>query len=164
MTVTELQHTLETARWFNALGSYQPDASSIGLPDLSAWEADSPCTDPHLESLAQRMTWLPSESSQPDPFAPANAPALDAGQRKQVLESYKVALRSLRGAESDYLHVGPHDFTPAATGAAAYAARHAAQELFRNDGKPGPWCKIVELYARGFWPCGLLPDGRLVVL
>jgi hypothetical protein len=30
--------------------------------------------------------------------------------------------------------------------------------------EPAFWCRAVDVYYSGHWPCGLMPDGRLVVL
>lgn len=107
------------------------------------------------------MDWLPTSPAQPDPFGAPSEP-LDSAARAQVLEVGRITLKSLhRAVAREALRSGPHDYTGAAQGAAAYCARRAAIELVR--GQPGRWTGLLELYLAGHWPCGLMPGGDVVV-
>ncbi len=77
------------------------------------------------------------------------------------MQQYKLALQSLRAVPDKPLCLGRNDFTPAAIGAALYCVRMTSLEILA--GHHGFWCEALELYRQGHWPCGRLPDGKLVV-
>jgi hypothetical protein len=77
------------------------------------------------------------------------------------MEAYKLAMKSLREFEKERLKSGPNDFSEVAKGAALYCVRMAAMESLTD--KPGFWTELMYFYSEGYWPCGLLGDGALVV-
>jgi hypothetical protein len=145
--------------WFANLGNFAATDGVLVIQDLETPEGDD------------EWDWLPTTTlGQDDPVsrAPLKQVAAEMGRgaelRSRTNEFYKVALRSLRKAPSDHplLHVGPHDVTPAAIGAALFAVRHAVAEIVIES--PGFWCALIPIYAGGNWPLGVADDGRLVVL
>lgn len=111
------------------------------------------------------MDWLPSSRDQPDPVhGESLMRLLKAGEisyHQEVMTNYKLALHALRAVPDRSICSGPHDFTPAAIGAALYCVRMASLEMLA--GRSGFWLAALEIYRAGHWPCGLLPDGTLVV-
>ncbi len=73
----------------------------------------------------------------------------------------KMAMKSLHNIDSAGLKSGPNDFTEAAKGAALYCIRMSAIEVVL--GKPGFWSELFHHYADGFWPCGILNNGVIVI-
>ena len=143
---------LDGIAWFGALGSYRAQPGQLALAGLHAWDS-------------ARMTWLPTSRDQPDPIHGEALLQLlkqnGAPWREQVMANYKLALQSLRAVRDQTISSGPHDFTPAAIGAALYCVRMASLEILADQ--RGFWCKALALYRDGHWPCGLLHDGALVV-
>lgn len=165
MTLDQLAAYIEKARWFSNLGSYGAAPGQLAIVSLRAW-ADE---EAEYDRVAALMEWLPSQAHDADPVHAdqLESRAEERGQSpeaaQQALSFYKRALESLRRAhKSPLLQVGPHSFEHVAHGAAAYACRRAALEIFL--GQSGFWCDLIQLYAQGHWPCGLLPDKTLVVL
>lgn len=168
LNLDELQSLIRRSEWFTRLGEPLAARGYVHLSNLNAWAEGLPENSDN-ELIASQMEWLPSARDQPDPFAVEGArlaetdSTLHAEVGRAVLDTYKLALASLRSFQSHpALIVGPHDFSEAARGAACYAARQAALEVLRNH--PRTWCSIMRLYHAGHWPCGLIPDGRIVVL
>jgi len=169
MTVTELLNEIARAEWFSRLGEDVRGPGLIHIRNLEAWRSDDAVTDAVSDSIADAMAWLPSALDQEDPF---NGSALtqelrrvgrEAEARDATLSAHKAVLVSLRKAVlSPLLQVGPHDFTGAAKGAAAYAVRRAAMEAVLD--REGKWTELVRLYENGHWPLGKLPNGDVVVL
>ena len=169
MTLEILRELLEHAEWFQKLGQFDGPEGMVALKNLEAWRSEELGVDEVAARIAEEMAWLPTKAGEPDPIhglrLRETARELEKEEefRQQGMAIYKLALTSLRAATAHpLLRVGPHNFLEAAKGAAAYAARAAAGELV--VGQPGPWCALVDLYARGFWPCGILPNRQVVVL
>lgn len=163
-----LRTLIQETPWFQRLGQPEIDDEYVWLPTLAPW-ADFAEGDDELGRIADQMAWLPSSRDQDDPIGGRTLEhQVEAFGRTQeaaalVLEVYKTVLAALRPfAGHPALQVGPHDFTEAARGAALYAVRRAAYEAVLD--KPGFWSRMIELYRAGHWPCGILPDGRVVVL
>ena len=168
MNVEELDSLLTDIEWFQHLGEPDVDDEFVRLPNLKPWTNEG-TSGPELERLADQMDWLPSSRDQDDPIhgntLEQRAETLGKKQEfsKRSLETYKAVLTALRQFDGHpALKVGPHDFTEAARGAALFAARRAAYEALM--GEPGFWCRLVNVYRSGYWPCGILPDQRVVVL
>ncbi|REK17190.1 MAG: hypothetical protein DWQ37_06895 [Planctomycetota bacterium] len=164
MTLEELQELVKNAAWFSRIGIQEVDAGYVQISSLDPWAGG-----PSREQVADEMDWLPSSRDQVDPIHAQSleqkAQALGKEQEysRRSLIVYKETLGALRSFDGHpLLRVGPHDFTEAARGAAIYAARRAAYEILL--GVPGFWCQIMQIYKRGHWPCGILPDGQVVVL
>lgn len=158
MTHEQLTTCIESADWFSSLGNHEAASAQTAIQSLEAWADDQEghC-DPHHRRVAANMAWLPAQAQDPDPIHGDRLP-----DSEQALAFYKQALASLRTArDNPRLQVCSHDFRHLAHGSAAYACRRAALEI--SHGEPGFWCEIVSLYAAGHWPCGILPDRRLVV-
>jgi len=161
MTIEELLNVCENAAWFKNVGTYVEDADACSIKNLEAWgDTDS------VDEIADAMTWLPSSLTEKDPFhdwarlknLPEYGGCPDAA--KQVYQATLLSLR--RMFDSPLFHVGSSNFYGAAKGAALFAFRSAALEC--KSSQPGPWIRIVKYYHAGFWPCGTLPDKRIVVL
>jgi hypothetical protein len=166
MTLEQLLTELGEARWFESLGRYEGAEGTLAIRDLEPWRSED-SADP--QGIARQLRWLPTKVSEDDPVHGASLrdTARQLGRVEELkragLEAYKVALASMsRASPQPLLRVGPHDFTEAAKGAAAFAARAAAGEIVVE--KQGFWCSVISLYRSGHWPCGLLPDRTLVVL
>lgn len=168
MTFDELQRLIREAAWFADLGGAELGGGIVCIPNLEPWAGVS-TGDSELEAVADQMAWLPSSRDQIDPIhlgaLRRRIEASDAAEirRERVMEAYRTALSTLRRFDGHpLLRVGPHDLTEAARGAAMFAVRHAAMEAILEE--PAFWCRVMEIYSVGRWPCGTLPDGRLVVL
>jgi hypothetical protein len=168
VTLDELNRLLRTAAWFNHLGEPFGAIGCVSIDTLAPW-AGEPTGDDTLEQIADDMSWLPTSRDEDDPIhgnsleEAAEALGTKRDVARQSLEIYKTTLTALRRFDGHaVLKVGPHDFAEAARGAALFAARRAAYEVLL--GKPGLWCRLMAFYHAGHWPCGLLPDGRIVVL
>lgn len=168
MNIAELESLIANAGWFEHLTEPVSATGFVQIPCLDPW-AKIPTGDDRLEEIADRMDWLPTSRDQDDPI---HGKALEErseqlGRHKensrQSLDIYKRALASLRdSARHPALKAGPNDFTDAAHGAALFASRRAAYEVLLED--CGFWCSVLNQYRDGHWPCGLLPDGTVVVL
>lgn len=162
-----IRHAVVNAQWFSALGSYQPSEGQIALPNLSAWDRPRfPAElDTSLAKIASDMDWLPSSRDQPDPIHGEHLRSIlkDNGTayQQEVLESYKLALKSLRVVPDRTIFSGANDFTQAAKDSAIYCVRMATLEVL--SAQPDFWLDALMIYHEGNWPCGLLPDGTLVV-
>ena len=158
---------LDGASWFSALGAYHAPPGQLALPDLHAWAGSGLAGDrqDNSSSMARKMDWLPSSRDQEDPIHGKTLLQLlkqnGAPWQQQVMVNYKLALQSLRAVPDKSLCAGCNDFTPVAIGAALYCVRMASIEVLAQ--RQGFWLAALELYLQGHWPCGLLPDGTLVV-
>jgi hypothetical protein len=169
-TVEDLKVELAAISWFRRLGEPLDEPGIARVANLEPWAgAPDAEEDEAARALADAMDWLPTTRNQEDPIygklleGQAKALGRYEGVRQEDLEVYKAALVSLRSMRPHpLLEVGPHKFTEAAKGAAAFAARRAALELIVNE--PGFWCRAIFLYALGHWPLGVLPDRTIVVL
>lgn len=164
MTREELRSLLEDTDWFANLGSAPEGRGFVVLRGLEPWAGEEPTTISD-EQIADSMSWLPSSREMPDPLGDSLQGPLsrsDESARGFPMEAYRLAINGLRGCEDGpRFRLGPHDFSGAAKGAALYATRAAATEV--AVGQTGRWCEVLHIYADGFWPCGLMSDGRVVV-
>gem|GEM_PF-648754 len=168
MTPEELETKIQTTRWFEHLGEPLMTEGIVQISTLAPW-ANIFTGNQELERVADEMEWLPSSIYQDDPI---HGPSMEKRFTQQgtkdeharrILEIYKRALASLRGSDGhSALRVGPHDFTEAARGAALFASRSALREILLSE--CGFWCSVMNFYWQGHWPCGVLPNGILVVL
>jgi hypothetical protein len=142
MDIDKLHKLINEARWFSRVGS----ATHGHLPLLSVLESSN-------------WGWLPTSREQLDPI---HGDSLTK-HREVELAAAKLVLPALRHLPESVsaLTDGPHDYTNAAKGGAQFAARMAAREI--GNGQAGTWCLIIELFSRGWWPCGLTTTGDLVV-
>jgi hypothetical protein len=167
VTIEDLRSIISSAAWFSRLGEADIQDGFVRIPSLEAW-ADGPVQDVALKQIANEMEWLPSSNDQDDPIHGSSLEQLAKASGKkqeistQVLEIYKMTLAALRSFDGHpCLIVGPHDFTGAARGAALFAARRAAYEVVLRE--PSFWCRMINVYHGGHWPCGLLPNNQVVV-
>jgi len=167
MSRDEIKLVIATSNWFSALGRYAGSKDRLSLADLHAWDQSifTARTDKCEGAIAGNMEWLPSSRDQEDPIHGIELISLlektNPGYASTVLDLHKSALISLRAVPENSIMSGPNDFTQAAIGSALYCVRMAALESLANV--PGFWCDVLKLYSDGFWPCGLMPDRRLVV-
>lgn len=168
MTLDDLDFLLRTTRWFEHLGEPLADARFMQISSLAPW-GSSAAADATLDEIADQMQWLPSSRDEDDPFhgRELEVQAERSGKKDELRlrsqEMYRRALASLQVFSGHpALKVGPHDFTEAARGAALFAVRRAASEIVVNN--CGVWCTVMSIYNRAHWPCGILPNGTLVVL
>ena len=133
MDLDGLHNLITKARWFTRAGN----TSHGHLP---------------LQSVRDSFDWdwLPTSRDQDDPI---HGDSL-LKHRESELECAKLVMVSLRTVSDSVpaLTDGPNDFTNAAKGGAQFAGRMAAREMCNNA--CGKWCMVVELYSRGWWPCG----------
>ncbi|MBN9417259.1 MAG: hypothetical protein J0I12_17570 [Candidatus Eremiobacteraeota bacterium] len=152
-----MRESIESAAWFSRLGEFAGEPGRLAIRSLEVWADEEAVSDRHHRGVAEEMEWLPAQAQDPDPIRP------ELTDSDVALGFYKQALAALRSLNAKpLLKVGKHDFQHVAVGAAAYACRRAAVEVEAEE--PGFWCGLVGLYAAGFWPCGVLPDGTVVVL
>lgn len=168
MTLDELNHSIKSAKWFINLGRFQGRKGFVALKSLKAWDQTDQSRHEDF-AMEDAMQWLPSSRDEHDPIYQNSLKELLLQKNKQEegrrtgVEIYKQVLSSLRNAvKHPLLFVGPHDFTEAAKGAALYAFRSASLEILAE--RQGFWCSLIPLYCEGYWPCGLLPSGEIVVL
>ena len=117
----------------------------------------------------ESWVWLPTTRDMEDPFHGeslvhlAKEHGLDAARRREEMRLSKQCMVALRAIPEVFepLLVGPNNFTPAAKGAAVFATRMAVREIVTD--KVGPWCSMLDIYGRGYWPCGYYESGELVV-
>ncbi|MBK8069798.1 MAG: hypothetical protein IPK27_19915 [Rhodanobacteraceae bacterium] len=154
MTIDELENLVTASNWFSRVGEFQSGEDAVSLESMAgdlAWN------------------WLPTSRDQEDPVHGENLRVLvdlngkGTERRDAELRVVKTALRSMRRLETyaTRLVETPHDYNIAAQSGAQYAARMAAREIIAE--KCGFWCRVIRLYAIGYWPCGLTEDKRLVV-
>lgn len=168
MTLDELSKLLSEATWFNNLGRYTEHEGTVPLSDLAPWSGTEYNASEESVRVANAMDWLPSSRDQGDPIHGDSldhqiiSSGLQAIAQTNVASVYRLTLTSLQKTSvCPLLVVGPHDFTEAAKGAALYAARRAVIEIM--IGKPDFWCGLIRIYAQGNWPCGIMPNGTVVV-
>jgi len=175
MTLEELETLIRETHWFSHLGRpIDPASYEIPiehLPNMEGWKRVTGILayEPVPEIIERGMEWLPSQRDMDDPIHGKSLEEWceELGKKEEYsrrsLDIYKKALASLRSFEGHpALKVGPHDFTETARGAALFACRRAAYEILLGD--CGFWCSSMSLYGEGRWPCGILPNGAVVVL
>ncbi|QWP78950.1 hypothetical protein J5226_11410 [Lysobacter sp. K5869] len=167
MNIEEIALKISAIRWFSNSGSFPGKAGMQPIGDLAAWDSSvfAAGIDTRHAKIAADMDWLPTNRDQDDPF---NGNLLldalrDADPQIQslVMDIYKQTMESLRVMKASKLTSGANDFSEAARGSALYCSRMATIEA--ATGKPATWCDLLEIYSAGYWPCGLLPNGDIVV-
>lgn len=168
MTIDELKQIIQAANWFAALGNFQEREGMIALRTLEAWRSEDAVVDPFHEHVADQMQWLPVQSSELDPIHGDTLKRLahqlgrEDDLRKLSFDIYKQTLAALRDVpEKPLLRIGPHNFNLPARNAAAYAARMAASEICTD--RQSFWCSLILVFGAGNWPCGIMPDKKIVV-
>ena len=168
MTLDELTEIIQGAQWFANLGRFHEQDGMIPIRTLEAWRSDDTVVDEYHESIALQMQWLENDKASEDSIHGATLKTLarEKGLEEELkarsLAFYKLTLISLRPIPSNpLLKCGPHDFNLPARSAAAYAARMATREIITQ--RQGFWCSVAQIFSAGNFPCGLLPDGKLVV-
>lgn len=155
MSQEELQALINNAAWFTRCGQ------STAEPDLVPLSAIA---------TSANWDWLPTSREQDDPIhGKGLADELEAAEMAQTRRSAELtAAKCVWASLGSVPHSvpvlvdGPHDLTPAAKGGAEFAARMAAREIVAN--RPGLWCRVVELFSEGYWPCGLESDQQMIVV
>jgi hypothetical protein len=168
MTIQSLEEYVKRACWFSNLGNFQDCANMIAIKTIEAWTTEDTTVDPRHEYIADNMQWLPSDSSEEDPIhqPPLRLVAETLGKsdelRRLSLELDKQTLSALRNVPDNPLLVtGPHNLNGSARKSACYAFRLAAAEVV--VGEQGFWCSLIPVFVAGNLPCGLMPDGKIVV-
>jgi len=168
MTIEELETLVWATHWFEHLCESMVNYEYVQIPSLGPWTKLS-TGDTKLQRIADQMDWLPSSKDEVDPIYGKSLEERceQRGKKEESsrfsLDISKKALVSLRRFEGQpSLKVGPHNFTEAARGAALYACRRAAYEVLLGD--CGFWCSAMSVYRQGRCPCGILPNGVMVVL
>ncbi|MDD1796368.1 hypothetical protein LRP50_24925 [Enterovibrio sp. ZSDZ42] len=166
MTYEELLTNIDNTSWFTNSGSYRSSGNTIGIPSLSAWNDTifEESLRAEMKKIASSMDWFPSSRDQKDPFhgqeLTKRVAAVEGGKTK-VMAAYKVASKKLSNYDKTKFVSGPHDYSITAKSAALYCVRMAAMECLSNN--QGVWVEVFKVYSQGYWPCGLLPDNKLVV-
>ena len=166
MKYSELMKILDNINWFTFVGNYKSEGNKIAIHSLEAWDsAIFPSDmDDKLTRCASLMNWLPTSWEEVDPIyghALLDSAHIVPDNKKLVMAAYKKAMKSLREFNKTQFKSGRNDFSLAAKGAALYCVKMTAIESLA--GKPGLWTEIFKLYIDGYWPCGLMPNGELVV-
>lgn len=179
MTLDELKRLIQSAVWFAKLGTATVAPGVVPVTDL-AWQrfmGASTCAEFGLrhdaaifeESPFADMKRLPTANEEPDPIhgraleKAARDLSREAEFKAARLEVFRLALASQRDVpDSPLLKVGPTDSNEAARMAGRYACRIAASEIV--VGQAGFWCEMVQLFHKGHWPLGRLPNGEIVLL
>lgn len=163
----ELFFKLSKIKWFSASGNFHEVVGRKPIRNLAAWDNDvfSKSIDAYHADIAAKMDWLPTSKDQVDPFNEdqlRNRLKEKGGEASgKVLEFCKIAMKSLRNVDRSKFISGPHDYSEAAIGGALYCSRMAVIEVVLEQ--PAIWNEIFDLYYVGYWPCGLLPGGDIVV-
>ena len=168
MKIEELEEAINQINWFSKLGEFSEVNGFIPIKTLSTWQSETAVVDEYHEKIADEMTWLPSVLDMPDPFHQQSLKDLAEKQDKlkifkeNTVNIYKITLKNFRTfQEISALKTGSHNFNPVAKGAALYAFRMAAGEIVLE--MENYWCSLVPIYCGGNFPCGILPDRRIVV-
>ncbi|QSI29787.1 hypothetical protein GNX71_09410 [Variovorax sp. RKNM96] len=162
-----LKEKIKSANWFAAIGTYPGGVGKRSIKNLHAWDETifKVGLDQEHAAIAEEMDWLPSTKDEIDPFyGDSLRHALDlknSNYKEDLKEVYSIALKSLRHIEESKLISGPHNYVEVAKGAALYCSRMAAVEVV--VGRPGVWCDLLDIYCQGYWPCGRLKNGTLIV-
>jgi len=115
--------------------------------------------DLDLPGDIEDLLWLPTSSTQDDPFN--HFPAFPTELTALRLKVSKAVMQSIRQAPKSPFIAGAHDFSLAARNAACFAFRQYVTEDFFGNG--AVWSEIVELYLSGRWPVGFM-NGQIVVI
>lgn len=167
MNIENLVSKLARAKWFSANGTFSESGGKSPIRSLAAWDSSvfAESIDAYHAAIAAKMDWLPTSKDQVDPFygdeLRNKLHERGAEASAEVMKFYKQVMKSVRNIDGSKLVSGPNDFSEAAVGAALYCARMTAIEVV--IGKPGVWGEIFDLYCAGYWPCGRLPDGAIIV-
>lgn len=167
MKINEVKEMVKYANWFALLGSYQAQQGRLSISHLHAWDFD--VFDASIDSkhmyIAENMDWLPTTRDQEDPIYGVDLiqafKSFEPEVRAQVMDVYREAMKSLRNIHSIHLVSGSNNFTDAAIGAACYCSKMAAIETVID--KQGVWCDLLYFYNHGYWPCGVMPNGGIVI-
>jgi hypothetical protein len=155
VTLSDLEALIANAEWFARCGQFAGEPDAVPLARVAS---------------ADTWDWLPTSRDQTDPvhgsslLAEAGAAGMEQARRDgelAVAHSVRSGLRTVPDSDPALVD-GPHDFTPAARGGAEFAARMAAREVV--VGRPGFWCRVVRLFAAGYWPCGVIAESHQLVV
>ena len=155
LELDDLRVLITEAPWFSRCGEFAGEPNAVALSAMS---------------ISEKWSWLPTSRDQRDPIhsealiVEARAVCLDERRRSAEMDLARRVLASLRVIPDQFpaLVDGTENFTLAAKGGAQFAARMAAREVV--VGHPGFWCRAVQIFAAGYWPCGIVcADQRLVV-
>ena len=155
MTLEELRTMLATAQWFTRCGQFVASQGTVSLEAVAS---------------SEDWDWLPTTQSQADPIHQdtlakvAAEMGIDTQRREAELAAARNCLRSLRTVPESVpiLVEPPHDFTYPAKGAAQFASRMAAREIV--VGRGGFWCRTIQFYNDGYWPCGFFAENQQLVV
>jgi hypothetical protein len=152
----DLETLINNAAWFSRCGQFAGEPDAVPLSVVASDDT---------------WDWLPTSRDQVDPVhgtslvVEMDLEGKDQARRDAELVITRAVWSSLRKVPKSVpsLVDGPHDFTPAALGGAEFAARMATREVLVR--RPGFWCRVLPLFAAGYWPCGVqMPSRHLVVL
>jgi hypothetical protein len=171
MRIQDLHELISTARWFEKLGERgKAQDEIVWIWSIESW-AGMDSGDPALEKVAEEMVWFPNLADARDAMGLGEKDELkeqaqvmgkaDEAVREGLL-ACKMTYAAMNGLDKHpLLEVGPYDFFLAARDCALYAARQAAFEIVLEQ--PGLGCELIRIYHAGHWPCGRLPNGKVVV-
>jgi len=179
MDLDTLKQLIRTTSWFSALGETCPQQERVVCVSAEQWRQFKTASTgaefglPHDESVFEAFpfadfAWLPTSVYEVDPvpIERMRKKAREKGMEQEFkavrLEIFRLTQITLRSVSEHHFHgIGPTNMT-AARGAALFACRAAAAEIY--SGLPDFWCDIVLLYHRGHWPFGRLESGEVVLL
>ncbi|KAF0813493.1 hypothetical protein IGB42_01844 [Andreprevotia sp. IGB-42] len=180
MPIEPLLQQIATIPWFTNLGHAEGCEPYVPITDLAQWQQFIRAANAAEFGLAHDagvalaypfagMSWLPTTHDEADPIhgdallAVAKSTGQEPGFKAAKLAAFKVAGTSQRNAQlHPALKSGATNLAETACMGGRHACRMAAAEAFL--GQEGFWYRVVQCYANGHWPLGLLPGNRVLVL
>jgi len=158
MNIDEELVKIETCDFFSNMGRSEPNSNSLIYIETVGKVFVEPSMQ-EFEGVYDRVEWLPTAPTQPDPFyiIPKSPPDLVA-MRMTINKAVMTATKNL---DKSKFTCRPHDFSLAARNAVCFAFRQYVSEEYFGLG--GRWAEIIELYYKGHWPVGYCSH-RLVVI
>jgi len=159
---------IRSAPWFSRVGTFPNTKHAVGLTSLRVFGQSKLEVTDRDGFVAQRMSWMPSSNAHPDPFY--GETLVERVEAAELTIEASANIQHLAMATGEPIHdvhfpedflAGNHDLRIEARGGAMRAARGVGLELTLSTS--GRWSEVFEIYLSGFWPLGLLPDGKLVV-
>lgn len=158
MNIDEELMKIERCKFFSSMGKRPQTCDSLIFIDTVRKVFVEPALE-EFDGCYDRVEWLPTAPTQPDPFYSMPKPPADlVAMRMKVNKAVMAATKNLN---KDKFICLPHDFSVAARNAVCFAFRQYVSEEYYGLGSR--WAEIVHLYYIGHWPVGYCSD-KLVVI
>ncbi|WP_347253151.1 hypothetical protein [Leminorella grimontii] len=149
---------IESAIFFSRMGINDlPDDSIILIESVR--KAFVEPTESDFHGYYSLIAWLPTSSTQEDPFYSKKAMPEDLMAMRAKVN--KAILLSTRNMKNDPFLCGAHSFSVAARSAIGFAFRQYVYEQYFDLGNL--WQRIVDIYYQGHWPVGYAKE-KLVII